>query len=458
MKLLVVAGHGKKSSGVMDNGAGGSGYNEAERVRTLANRMKALAPDSVVLGDQSKKWIDYGLYNTVNKSTFDCAIELHMDSSSSASAKGGHVIIKSGYSADKYDKALESFIKGYFPGRSSTLVGRSDLGAVNSCANRGINFRLLETCFISNTSDIAKFNSNVDAVAKGILAAFGIGISSGSTTATTAPADPDGNIKSGGVSQTTKDQTGKVLLSTHMRDIGWGAWVADGNLAGSTGQNRRIEAIKIKPVKQMDVTVHIKDISDKKYSNITNSTVIGTVGEKKRLEAIMIESSDTIYTYRVHQKDIGWSAWVTNGQWAGTKGKSKQIEAIELKVAGVVYQAHVQSTGWSAWVADGETAGTTNQSKRVEAIRINPLGMEIEASAHMQDDGWKDYGKITKDTIIGTTGKSARLECLRLKGNIEYRVHIQGTGWTAWTKADGVATMGTIGQSLRVEAIEIRKK
>ncbi|KAK9680579.1 N-acetylmuramoyl-L-alanine amidase [Popillia japonica] len=167
----------------MDNGASGSGYNEAERVRTLANRMKALGGSSVILGDQSKKWLDYGLYNSVDKSTFDCAIELHMDSAS-ASAKGGHVIIKSGFSADKYDKALETFIKGYFPGRSNTLVGRSDLGVVNACANRGINFRLLEVCFISNSSDISKFNSNVDAVAKGILAAFGISASSTTTTTT----------------------------------------------------------------------------------------------------------------------------------------------------------------------------------------------------------------------------------------------------------------------------------
>lgn len=181
MRLLVVAGHGKLKTGTMDNGASGSGYNEAERVRTLANRMKALAPDSVVLGDQSKKWLDYGLYNSVNKSTFDCAIELHMDSAS-ASAKGGHVIIKSGFSADSYDKALETFIKGYFPGRSSTLVGRSDLGVVNTCASRGINFRLLEVCFISNSSDISKFNSNIDAVAKGILAAFGIGTTTTTTT------------------------------------------------------------------------------------------------------------------------------------------------------------------------------------------------------------------------------------------------------------------------------------
>jgi len=308
MKLLVVAGHGKLKSGTMDNGSSGNGYNEAERVRALANRMKALGGNSVILGDQSKKWLDYKLYDTVNKSTFDCAIELHMDSAG-ASAKGGHVIIKTGFKADIYDKALENFIKGYFPGRYTTLDARNDLGAIKACASRGINFRLLEVCFITNNDDITKFNSNIDTVAKGILSAFGI-------SATPTAAAP---------------------------------------------------------------------------------------------------------------------------------------------TSGFRYQGHVQDIGWQNYVPAGGTAGVTGQAKRLEAIRIDPYGMEIYAKAHIQGKGWVDYGKITKDTVIGTVGQSNRLECLLLKGNIEYRVHVQGAGWTAWTKADGVATLGTVGQALRIEAIQIRK-
>lgn len=270
------------------------------------------------------------------------------------------------------------------------------------------------------------------------------------------PSDPDGEIKTGGTMQATTNQTGQVLLSVHMRDIGWGAWIADGNMAGSTGQNRRIEAIKIKPVNQMNATVHVKDIGNKTYNNITQNTIMGTVGEKKRLEAVKIESSDMVYAYQVHQKDLGWSNWCFNGGQAGTTGKSKQIEAMKLKVCNIAYQAHIQEDGWMSMVPDGITAGTTGQSKRVEAIRINPYKLVISAQAHIQDTGWVDYGTITKDTIIGTVNQKKRLECLKLKGNIEYRAHIQQTGWTTWTKADGVATVGTVGQSLRIEAIEIR--
>lgn len=175
MKLLVVPGHGRKKNGVYDNGAGGYGYNEAAKVRELCNRIKDIGGDSVILGDQVKKWIDYNLYNTVDKSSIDAAIEVHLDSWSNPDSRGGHVIIKNGFSPDNYDVALANFISTYFPGRSETITKKDDLGMLNVCAKRGINARLLETCFITNYDDITKLNNRMDEVATGILASFGIG-------------------------------------------------------------------------------------------------------------------------------------------------------------------------------------------------------------------------------------------------------------------------------------------
>ena len=282
--------------------------------------------------------------------------------------------------------------------------------------------------------------------------------SSGSTTPTPKPDDPDGDVKDdAGVFQVKMDQTGEVSYRGHLRQYGWANWQCDGAMVGSTGQSRRIEALQIDPVGQMDVTVHVRGTGDKKYTNITKDTILGTTGESLRLEAIKIESKDTIYMYRVHQRDIGWSKWCVNGQVAGQTGKSKQMEAIEIKVADIAYLAHIQTTGDSTWVADGMTAGTTGQSKRLEAIQIKSQHCgEVKAKAHIQNVGWKDYGVIDRNTIIGTKREGLRLECLCLEGNFEWRAHIQGTGWTQWTKADGVATMGTVGQSLRIEAIEMR--
>lgn len=272
--------------------------------------------------------------------------------------------------------------------------------------------------------------------------------------------DPDGTVKdNSGVFQSKTDKFGEVSYQGHLRNIGWANWQCDGAMIGSTGQSRRIEALRIQPVKQMDVTVHMKDTGDKTYKNITKDTVIGTVGESRRLEALMIESSDTVYLYRVHQKDLGWSSWCVNGQWAGQKGKSKQMEAVEIKVADIAYLVHIQVSGDSSWVADGMTAGTTGQSKRLEAIKIKSQHCgDVYAKAHIQNEGWKDFGKVDQNTIIGTEGDSLRLECLCLKGDFQWRAHIQDVGWSAWTDADGVSTLGTVGQSLRIEAIEMKKK
>ena len=93
---------------------------------------------------------------------------------------------------------------------------------------------------------------------------------------------------------------------------------------------------------------------------------------------------------------------------------------------------------------------------RLEAFKIDPLGMTFKAKAHIEGIGWKDYGMVTKDTVIGTTGQNKRIECLCFDGDFEYRVHIKNSGWTDWTKADGVSTLGTVGQALQIEAIQFR--
>ena len=71
-----------------------------------------------------------------------------------------------------------------------------------------------------------------------------------------------------------------------MQDIGWLDWVASGQVAGTTGESRRMEAIQI----------------------------VGPV------------------QYRAHVQDIGWMDWVNSGETAGTVGQSKRLEAIEIKM------------------------------------------------------------------------------------------------------------------------------
>ena len=266
----------------------------------------------------------------------------------------------------------------------------------------------------------------------------------------------DGYVRDGaGTIQESGDSKGVISYQTHVRSKGWLSWKCDGQTAGSIGQNRRIEALHIDAPNLKEVGVHVKTYGDKYYKNPTASTLIGTTNEQKRIEAIILKS-DEPYVYRVHQKTYGWSDWKFCGCWAGVRGAAKQLEAIEMRRAKGYIQAHVQSKGWLDMVPDGVICGSTGSGKRLEAFKINPLGKEVSAKVHIQSYGWKDYGVITKDTVIGTVGESKRIECICLKGDFEYRVHIQGSGWTDWTKADGIATLGTVGEELRIEAIEIR--
>lgn len=170
--LFIICGHGAG-----DPGAIGNGFQEAERVRALAARIKAFGGDNVTIGDTSKNWFASGLIGTLNVPKDTQLLELHMDSAT-ASARGGHVIINSSFSADSFDNALASFISGILPGRSKIIVGRNDLANINRAASKGYSYRLLEVGFITNATDIGIFNSRMDDIAKGILSSFGIGATS----------------------------------------------------------------------------------------------------------------------------------------------------------------------------------------------------------------------------------------------------------------------------------------
>lgn len=264
-----------------------------------------------------------------------------------------------------------------------------------------------------------------------------------------------------------------ICYTTHIQDIGWQNQVKDGEMAGTEGQSKRLEAIKITLKDLKDVKVkyqtHIQDIGwqDWKY----DETLSGTEGQSKRLEAIKIELEESdkySVMYRVHIQDIGWQEWRYDGETAGTEGKSKRLEAIQIKIVekktriSVNYSVHVQDIGWQNWKTEEKIAGTEGQSKRLEAIKIELLtnikNLKLKYRVHIQDIGWQDWKD--SEEMAGTEGQSKRLEAIQIKlentqdYSIEYRVHVQDIGWQDWVK-DGEIS-GTEGQSKRLEAIQIR--
>lgn len=299
--LFVIAGHGAG-----DPGACANGFNEAERVRALATRIKALGGEQVTLGDFNRDYYaDNGISNLDIPADWQIT-ELHMDSAA-AGAKGGHVIVKAGFDPDQYDNALASFIGSILPGRSNLIVGRDDLANLNRAAARGFGYRLVEVGFITNAGDLAIFNNRMDDIARGILAAFGI------KSNTESP----------------------MWYQAHVSGKGWMDAV-NGGTAGTVGQNRALEAIKIDMRKlnfKIKARAHIQNIGLKDFGYIKHDTVIGTTGKGLHLEAIELIAeglNGKKLQTRVHIQDIGWTRW-TSGM-IGTIGMNKKIEAIELRL------------------------------------------------------------------------------------------------------------------------------
>lgn len=129
------------------------------------------------------------------------------------------------------------------------------------------------------------------------------------------------------------DSNGNISYQVHVQDHGWLKSTTSGNVSGTTGQSRRMEAIKIN-LNGVDGTlkyqVHVQDYGW--LSETLAGSVAGTTGQSKRMEAIIIKLENSSYKikYRVHAQDIGWMNWVDAGQVAGTTGQSRRIEAIQI--------------------------------------------------------------------------------------------------------------------------------
>ena len=317
--VFLICGHGAG-----DSGAVGNGYQEQERVRALGARIKALGGDYVTLADTSKNWYKTAGINTLTIPKDWQILELHMDSGAS-SARGGHVIIKQGYTADKYDNALAKMLKEILPGRSNVIVGRSDLANVNRAAAKGYGYRLVEFGFISNKNDVKIFNSRIDDIAEGVQKAFNI---------------PTKRIKQ--IPGTAKNNN-QLWYRAHCQNFGWLDAVRDGQTAGTTGFSTRLEALLIDlrtirekyPNAKLSGDFHVQNIGWVHLDNIEPDTLIGTIGKSLRLEAFRLYLTgvpDKKLYYEAHVQDIGWQGVRKDGEMAGTTGQSKRIEAVRIWV------------------------------------------------------------------------------------------------------------------------------
>lgn len=213
---------------------------------------------------------------------------------------------------------------------------------------------------------------------------------------------------------------------------------------------------------------HVQDIGWQDWAY--NGTMAGTTGRAKPIEALNIQldgiPEGVVLKYRSHIRNIGWQDWKSNGELTGTTGRALSMESIEIVLEGneisydIMYRVHIRDIGWQEWKKNGQMAGTTGIAKPIEAIEIklveNRNISEIKYQTHVSEEGWTSWsGNGSNSGSIGNN----KIEAFKIsltKGQdsiIKYRSYVKNQGWQDW-KLSG-ETSGTEGQNLPIEQIEI---
>lgn len=132
-----------------------------------------------------------------------------------------------------------------------------------------------------------------------------------------------------------------LAYRSHVQNLGWLDVVHDGQISGTVGYGLRMEAFKCMPPAGVRLTFnwHMQGIGWRSYENVERGVydpVMGTTGEKRRLEAVQIHAEGLKESerlrYRAHVQGMGWLPWVEAGKTAGTTGKSLRLEALQIEI------------------------------------------------------------------------------------------------------------------------------
>jgi hypothetical protein len=129
-------------------------------------------------------------------------------------------------------------------------------------------------------------------------------------------------------------------FAAHLASIGWQPTVSGGMIAGTTGESRRMEALRFQVVNTtltggVQGNAYVQNLGWMGYG--ATNAVVGTTGRSLRLEAVQLRLTGALATnfdlaYRVHVQNVGWMPWVKNGATTGTTGRSLRIEAIQIRL------------------------------------------------------------------------------------------------------------------------------
>ena len=307
-----------------------------------------------------------------------------------------------------------------------------------------------------------------------------------------------------------------VYYRVHAQTYGWLGWAKNGERAGSSSYAKRLEAIEIvlvekdgpapgetagtyiRPGIQYQSHVQTYGWQTEKADGVTS----GTSGEAKRLEALRIRLYEPEnfhedgggVEYCAHVQTYGWQDWVSDGELMGTTGEAKRLEAVRIQLTGKVadrysiyYRVHCQTLGWTGWAKDGDPAGSEGFAKRLEAIEIRVVSKDSQDApdtsdqtfvARIQDADVSLSGRVQEEAdegltendisvtgngqILGDPAAGSLLSGFGITlnpdnaniplGAVQYRAHSQSVGWQDWVEQGQYA--GTSGK--RLEAIQIQ--
>ena len=280
-----------------------------------------------------------------------------------------------------------------------------------------------------------------------------------------------------------------IQYEAHVSNIGWMSSKRDGSTAGTTGQSKSVEDLKVSilnPVEDgsVQINAHVSGVGWQGWDTPSASEG-GTTGQGRAVEAVRLRltgslAKDYDVYYRVHASNIGWMAWAKDGEEAGTTGMSCSLEAVQIKlikkgtshpdtsgyphleIPTVTYSAQVKGA-WQNYVPAGEVSGTTGQGIPItgfSAKTTSSVAGGIAYQLHLSNVGWTS-GK-TNGEQLSSTAESNSVEAIKisLSGDLAtyfdvwYRVHVDNVGWLGWTKNGAVA--GSTGYGTHVQAVQVR--
>ncbi len=242
-----------------------------------------------------------------------------------------------------------------------------------------------------------------------------------------------------------------VNVSAHVQNIGWMDPVGSGKVAGTTGRGLNLEALRIslevdgatsqeQVANALSVEAHVSNVGWQ--AAVGNGGTAGTTGQARAVEALRVRLSADLsarYTvwYRVHSAEFGWLGWACDGADAGSAGYGRAVQAVQVAVlpkgdpapgdttcpfknrsddpASISVRSHTSNIGWMSPVGSGSVSGTTGRGLPMEALEAQ-LGWyghsgSIELRGHVSNVGWQQWSK----GHCGTTGKSQRLEAVQIR-------------------------------------------